>query len=373
MDAEPAAPFLEGTSNSLDSTLFGESGSGITALGDQSQSRRARQVETLKGTVASMRLRVNSAEAATKQAEAERLRLIDQVVALEADRRNLQQEAERWRRKCLELEQECTALSVREDGAQVQLREAHTRERQLAVKSIESRLAAAYAENEQMQAQSQARAYNWDAQRLLRELEAKVAELEKMRGELEEDRTQIEKLRAALELVTKDREAIVAEREEQREALVEAAKRHGALEARVYDLEGLLNASHRKQTDFMEEVQSGRLKCHRLEEANSRLRVDLQEAIAQAVRGGEKPFYSAGRGKVEDLPGLFTSSGALKLSANESVSPRSPASDPVSLRSPKSRLDYPKSAHARQLRGKVLSARGEALDTIDRLSQPMQI
>mmetsp|Transcript_119731 Transcript_119731/g.211664 ORF Transcript_119731/g.211664 Transcript_119731/m.211664 type:complete len:361 (+) Transcript_119731:55-1137(+) len=322
-------------------------------------------VDTLKGSIASLKLRVNAAEAATREAEAERLRLVNQVAALEADRRKLGQEAERWRRRCLELEQECATLVVREDSAQGQLRESHSRERVLAVKAIKCRIVAAEAENETMQAKSEARAFNWDAQRVSRELVARVSEVEKLRAELQETRTLAETERAAVERMTTDRNGVAAECKLQREALQDAEKRYGAMEARLHDTEGLLNTAHRKHTDFMEEVQATRLRCQRLEEANNRLRLDLQEAVGQAVRSGEKPFYTMGGPKADESLALFGSSGFQIVSAAKSV----PASNPSALSSPKFRADYPGSSHARQLRSKVLSARGEALDGIDRLGR----
>jgi len=361
----------------------------------------ARDQEHLRGQLAVANRRVSAAEAETRSNESERVRLLDQIVTLEADRRTLRQEAEHWRHCCLKVEKECANLALREDVAQGELRDAHVRERDLAVKSIEKRIAATEAENIQARSSAEAMGYAFEVDRLSKALNAKEAEVRSLRAELQETRVLRDASDTALKRLEDQHVHVTTHRDLDLQALRDTHRRASSLESQVESLHEALRAAAAKEADLASEAAAHHSRCVRLEEANKRLRLDLQEAISQAVRNGEIPFYAGGPARADvpayvqepsspcsspkydratltknaitrhvPLDNTWPRSGASGVSPPRAQQPEPGSlSGTAHLRSPKSRFDYQRSSHARSLRSQVLSARAEALDKVDFLNK----
>jgi len=354
------------------------------AISDTMKKPVSASVEQLKGEVAVARKQADTAEREARRVDNDHRRLVEQVVGLEAQRRSLQQDVEHWRQQSVGFESESAAFRVREDTLLAQLREARTHERDLALKSIEGRILCTQAENLQAKAQAEARANTWQSQQLEAKLLSKNAEVETLRNEVRDAHARGEASRVEAEGLQVQLRAAVGEQSGQSEALIDAERKHDVLEDRIARLESALKAASAKHTAFAQEVAKKDTETWNLEEKNGRLRLDLQAAICQAVCAGEVPFYSGGGGRFQkqaacvedfnDVPamGVCTSmepDSPCPLSSPVSPQHQHPAKGPLS---PRSRLDYPKSTHARHLRQKVLSARGEAYDCMDQLGRERQ-
>jgi hypothetical protein len=338
-------------------------------------------VEVLKGELHVEKQKAFAARREANDLETERQKLVAQVVNLESQRRKLLQESDHWRERCLGFEKECANLATQEDVVHAKLREATTREKAFAVKTIESRITHAEMENAQAKAQSEAAQLTWQCQQLESKLGAKSAEVDSLRAEVVNLRTASETRRREREGFTVQMRDVQDDRDMHKEGLVEAQRRQGVLEERASCLESALQASTAKQAEFAKEVAKRQEEAFSMEETNRKLRMDLQEAISQAVRSGEVPFYSGSGGRFQQVPAVLEDMKEPPRmgvwSKLESELPR-PLTSPISsaqsspVRSPlsaRSRLDYPKTSRARQLRHKVLSARGEALDYVDLLAR----
>jgi chromosome segregation ATPase len=312
-------------------------------------------VDKLKGELSAARQQADAARREARSLEDERQKLVQQVVNLEAQRRQLNQEVDHWRTRCLGFEQECANLAGREDSVQAKLREAHGRERELAIKCIEGRIYSTEAENVQAKAQAEARSQTWQAHQLENKLIAKETEVEALREKNRDANACAEASRVEADNLRAQVHDIKLERDQHKEALVEAKPRHSALEERIQSLEVSLQEATKKQIDSDQEAAKQRAENHSLEETNRRLRLDLQEALSQAIQAREEPLYSGGTGRfqaavaavpacVEDLKETQTLS-VWKAVENDLPKPLSPSpQSPHSTKSPRSRIDYPRSA-----------------------------
>jgi len=292
-----------------------------------------------------------SQEARSDMTHQDRQQLIDQVIALEADVRAMQQEAERWRLRCLESERDRAAAAAAEDRAQLDLRDAHERERKLAAQSVEMRLRKAEVDNSILQSEAEVRRHQHELQMqdeklkgkeedlnflrtelhrmracsqeqdaLLRaresEAEAAQAELQRLRlsARIQEERTQVleadirsvrnelrealdygESRRVALERIEKDHaEELERERSGRLLALSNAKEHSNRLEAQNKELQVALSSATSSHSELNREAECLRTKSNHLDTVNQKLRLDLQEAIHHTVRSGAMPFYHGG-------------------------------------------------------------------------------
>lgn len=330
-------------------------------------------VESLKGELAVAKREREGAIREREQAEGERQQLVKQVVDLEAKCRSLHQEAEQWRHHALDFEQQCATYAAREDSMHAQVREAHNRQRDLAVKHIEGRISQTQAENSQAKAEAEARTQVWQSQQLESKLNSRVEEAQSLRRELAEERSRAQTSRLEVESLGAQLKDRSKEQEELKAQLAESEHHRGLLNERVKGLETAMQAASHRHLDNSEELNRQRAKIEDMEAANARLRLDLQEAINQAVRTGELPFYSGARSDAKPTQGDDSSDKEPPTMGVWSTLDRSPLDSftpprlPRTPLSPKSRLDYPKSSHARELRQKVLNSREDALNQIDSL------
>lgn len=340
-------------------------------------SQESQSVEYLKGELAVAKREREGAVREREQAEGEREKLVTQVVNLEAKCRSLQQEMEHWRQQALDFEQQCATFAAREDSIHAQMRDSHNRQRDLAVKHIEGRIARTEAENNQAKAEAEARTQVWQSQQLESKLHSKVDEVQSLRKELAEERTRAQTLHVETESLGAQLKDSSAEKGALTEQLAESERQRGLLNERVKGLETAMQAASHRHLDTSEELNRQKAKIEDMESANARLRLDLQEAINQAVRTGELPFYSGARSDADaeakkadesldkEPPTMGCWSRLDRSPLDSFTAPRSPRT-PLSSRS---RLDYPKSSHARELRQKVLNSREDALNQIDKLEQ----
>lgn len=302
-----------------------------------------RSTERLVGDLAAAKLRVNVLEADLRNAAQERQNFVDKVVDLEAKNRNLIKEIERRDCECMTLQKECADGGLREDMAQEELREAHLRERELAVRSVERYIAITEANNATVVAQSEAAGHLIDVKRLERDVSSKDEEVLQLRAELHEARSQGEQSKWAFQRLETEYQNLQQAKDGIYEALCDANMQLGALEAKLKSLEANLQVCAQEKVEYAQEAEQERAKSRKLQEANTRLRLDLQDAIGQAQsKKADPPF------RLEIAAELATST----------------------LPAVKSHVDYPRCINDRNLRLKILSARGEALDKIDRLMTP---
>jgi len=345
-------------------------------------------VDQLKGEAAGAGTQADAAQREAQRVEKSGRELAEQVGGgREAQQRGVQQDVEYWRQRCLVFESECATLAVREDTAQAQLREALCRERNLAVENIEGRILCTQAENLQAKAQAEARANTSQSQQLEAKLLAKNAEVDSLRDEVCNARARGEASRVEAESLQAQLRAFLGERVFESEALIDAEHKQAVLQDRIKSLEAALQAASTKHAVLAQEVAKNGTETWNLEETNRRLRLDLQEAVSQALlRPSTRPpsemaFYSEVGGSfqqraacVEDLKDVPTMGVWSTMESNlprplSSPSPRRSAKSPLS---PGSRFDYPKSSHARHLRQKILSARGEAYEQVADLRRERQ-
>jgi len=288
------------------------------------------------------------------------LQLSDEVLALEAERSCLRDDAEYWRLRCVQLGHECANFALREDVAQTQLKEAHVREREMAKKTIERQLACSelaprpdavdcdeviHLRVELLDARAQCQALREQIRELRGPNSARYAALESecktLRTQMLESQTLSSTLQSRIDRLEKDAIALESDRDAQTRA-------RGLAEQQVADLQWQVAQLRDAAADQRKHTSS-------LEEANQHLRMDLQEAVSQSLKASKVLNY-------QDRPrsaGLATPRQLYRdyLSEAATTAPNSPGSPSPSYLSPRSRLDYPRSARARQLRKEILQAK----------------
>jgi len=372
--------------------------------------------DRLRGDLSIASQRLSDAVDAREIAEHERLGLIDKVARLEDDLRVVTRDAQQKNRRCLELERERADLAYREDQAQQEVSVTHARERTEVKRLIELELVITEAENREARLKVQIVDQQFEIQRLQEAVNSRSNELGSVRGDLCEVRTESEARRTALETLNIERVALQKDHAIQYETLCNANRRSGMLEARCENLEHALLMAKRKQAEHLAEAEKCREHSEKLDEGNRRLRLDLQNAIGQAVRSGEAPFYAGGCQELarpaclddcgQPWPWRSPRATASRSAACEMLQPKVPAglystskdSSDVLTKSPRgastlraggmeslsplhplhparpaaSRHDYPKSTRSRRMRMDVVSARGEAMDISDSLASPTE-
>lgn len=354
-------------------------------------------VDQLMGDLAASRLGQHAAEVQAVAADDESERMAGQVIHLEADRRALRVEVERLRRKSFELEKANTTLAQLLEEAQLNLKEALGRERLLGRSSVERQLAAAEAENKTLVARNEADGVRVGIRGLERALAAKDAEAESLVEELRAARARRGESDSAEARLQMEVRQLSGSRTADKEAKEGAEARAAAFEARLWHCQEALHAAAAREAALSAEVdlqKTGRL---RMEAINRRLRLDMQEVMAQAVRGGERPYYFGSNSPAIDPVGCFNSfaaAGSMPLGAGgggghggsggtEPRLPSSPSSrqkdrrlvpgmqETLSATSPRCRPPSgPAGVAAAPPWGcSILDTREQALDRIDRLFQ----
>mmetsp|Transcript_53360 Transcript_53360/g.114688 ORF Transcript_53360/g.114688 Transcript_53360/m.114688 type:complete len:315 (+) Transcript_53360:75-1019(+) len=309
-------------------------------------------VERLRGDLASAQLGRFSAELDSTTDRVELHRLIDHSVALEAELRASRREAETWRLRYRDLEQEFLAYTAKEDATRQELNETRRRERELSIEAVERRIAGAEEENKEIRFQAEARAKACEAAQLSAALSESEREACILREELEQLREVVAKSSAngaeaseSVEEAARRRSGTAGSAAEVEAASVEAARHvEAALAA--------LTVAERKEANMARELEAERVRSVSLDEANRRLRLDLQEMIAQAVRTGEVPFYAGGAGHNVEA--------CLVPLRGESLPPSPPWTPPLLSKS-----DARQAHH--QAKREVFDGRQRALDRIDQL------
>lgn len=252
--------------------------------------RQIPTAEQLLGELAGARLGQRAAEVDVLAADQEAANLAGYVVTLEAERRALRQEVERLNRRVQELEQNQRALDQICEEAQRGHAQAVSREKVLALRDLDRQLNAAQAENTSLRCRAEVNSKQWEvegARRILATTEAEVSELkEALRAErstsykkdLDQARQEIARLEVAEQNEKKGREM--------------AEDRARILEVHVDKLEQNIRSTTAREVALRAEVQVQREQRDSSEAVSRRLRLDLQEVTSQAIRGGERPYYT---------------------------------------------------------------------------------
>merc|ERR1740129_898996 len=187
--------------------------------------------------------------------ERERSELIGRVALLETDVRAVQREAEHWRACYLQSQHDCAvAADVFEEKADIELRDAHKREKQLWAKHLEASLHRAKAEDVATRSEAEARRHLNDLklqQGVLRKVEERAGHLEMRVSSLEGELTA-----AAVRHAEQLRSAESEHADALRVARVTAEERCAVPEAKAARLECALNtASPRQAEELKHELQ----------------------------------------------------------------------------------------------------------------------
>jgi len=311
--------------------------------------------ERLLGDLASLRQASHASACESAAASGEAARLAAQVVGLEGERRALRLEVERLRRRCAELEGANATLSPLLDETQRNLQDAIGRDRMLSVRAVKCQLAASEAENIVIQTKTQMNDKVWQLKRLQTALAAKDEEAAALREEVDGQKSQLrtEKL-TRLEADCGD---LTARHAQERDARQLAESKVVKLEARIQEYQEALNSAAAREAALSAELDVQSSGRRRLEAVNHRLRLDLQEVVSQAVRGGERPYY------------IGSSAGALAADG-WAESPSAAAGDVAASKLPDAR-GWPRSPQTPSTRqspkGDLLDVRQKGLDRIDLL------
>lgn len=248
--------------------------------------------EGLRAELAAARRGLHAETLNAQWAEADRAGLVDCIVRLEAEKRALQQEASEWRARYLELERVRAALAAQECEAQDSLLHAHVSSRHVAARDIASRIAATEARNGELRARADAVGALGRAGRLEEQWTLALAESESHKQELEEARRLGEISRAEVKRLEQGNLALQADAQLLKESQLESDGLIARLELRAQTAEARLLEVQQREATLVRVAAEEQARMDCLEDVNHRLRLDLQEAISQAVRTCETPFYS---------------------------------------------------------------------------------
>mmetsp|Transcript_17807 Transcript_17807/g.41509 ORF Transcript_17807/g.41509 Transcript_17807/m.41509 type:complete len:389 (-) Transcript_17807:81-1247(-) len=304
-----------------------------------------REVDWLEGELQASEWRLGAAEVDRHALETQRIKLIHQVVGLDAAKRSSIREACHWRSKALDLEQALTVKSMQMDSADMLLREAAEKDKSVSHQLITSRLSEAEAKSELLGVEAQATDQQRYIQQLELQLESQEREARSQRSEVSHLREENAKLQAQHEQMQGLNVKLRAEKQVQYEALCEANRRNASMQGQIERLERNVQDNLDREMDLESKVERLEADNQKLLDANMRLRLDLQGVVSQATRAGEIPFYASG--------------------AAESPAAKVPHLPPSS--SDRCRRHYPRSAHVAAKKAEILEARAQALHKMDAL------
>lgn len=242
------------------------------------------------------------------------------VKASNVGQHEVELEAMRWRQHALELETESATMDSRIDGLQSCLHRVRTQEQADASELAESRSLCAAAENQEMVMDEQAQSCALEVQELQQAFDASCRDVMTLREALHEARVQCSRRQESYELLAQDAAALQAEWDAQHEAHCETLSRVAELQSQNESLEV--------------DLKGARVAVASTGEASGRRGVIAERSLGLEVRDGK----GAGEGftDAQQSPPFYP----LRLDS------------PPSL--PLSRLSYPRSAHARQERRRML-------------------
>eukprot|EP00927_Polykrikos_kofoidii_P021075 TRINITY_DN20083_c0_g1_i1.p1 TRINITY_DN20083_c0_g1~~TRINITY_DN20083_c0_g1_i1.p1 ORF type:complete len:397 (+),score=93.14 TRINITY_DN20083_c0_g1_i1:100-1290(+) len=226
-------------------------------------------------------------------AEAERAHLVDQLAVVEAEERKTRREVNELRQRNFDASRENDDLLTREHAAKYELSLSHDREKELAMLTIKSQLAASEAENEKLSALSGNRSYMHEVKKLYTALQARTLEVDTLKRELTHAYSENQGNLVKIECLQSDNGMLRKDFERAREGEAFATRSLRELEQRVASLEEVLRTAKQKQAESVSEMEVAQAQSLRLFEANRLLRLDLQQSIEQVTRAHEAPFYSA--------------------------------------------------------------------------------
>mmetsp|Transcript_126280 Transcript_126280/g.252290 ORF Transcript_126280/g.252290 Transcript_126280/m.252290 type:complete len:344 (-) Transcript_126280:50-1081(-) len=269
--------------------------------------------EWLRGDLSAAKAQVWTAEIEERCLETERSRLAERIVVLEAENRRLRQEADQWRQRCGDLEQECHTLRMYRDSSEDAQEHAWLQEKDLGAKRVAGQLAAAEAENARLRAEDECQNEKVQNARLSQELHERIDDINKLKQELLETLGREEVGRITVAQLEAAIQAAVNDRDQHCEARQDAQQRLAAAEAQAKNYHSAVGEAAAALTSMASEADKQNNRSRRLEEANQKLRLDLQEMTDQALRGGELPFYGATTEKIARGSVTARASGSSRL------------------------------------------------------------
>lgn len=211
---------------------------------------------------------------------------------MEADRRVLTLEVERWRRRCFGLERANATLDPLLNEAQMRLEASCAHERRVGMNLINEKLGKAEQEKEIIRVLNDFTEAKFRIQKLESALADKDTDIDALREQLRAEAAKTLGMAGRAQLACRGAEdASAPALARERECRGRAEDKVVQHEARIQQYQESLHAATAREVALTEEVKVGRSIRQSLEDANRRLRLDLQEVLSQAVRGGERPYY----------------------------------------------------------------------------------